>query len=641
MEKPRIMVVEDESIIALSLQRKLTNLGYQVPTVVPSGEEALEQVASSPLDLILMDIMLKGEMDGIETAKQIQQTHSIPIVYLTSYSDKQTFQQAKQTAPAGYLSKPFDERRLQIAIEMALYKHAVERKLREGRQKFETTLTSIGDAVITVDGQGKLSFLNPATEAIIGWSPTEAQGQELHLVLPALEGETQITFSWLQKKLLGNARPVHLSTQTTIYAQDDSVKPIDLTASPILSEEGDLLGIVIVIRDITKRKQMEDALKRAAQELSEKNTRLQLTMERMSVLSQMNDSLHACQSLDEAHEEIGRSLPKIFPEHNGMISVCDDSQEQCHTIRVWGNSPTMVFGQAFQATQCKAACMQKAQLSSNCDPKESCDLANLASSSPYLCVPIASQTELFGILHLHLPEGLPQFWYTESKKLAQQAAESMKLSLANIKLRHMLQEQSVRDPLTGVFNRRYLEETVTRELSRAQREGYLVSLVMLDIDFFKRLNDTHGHQAGDLVLQELSQLLQSNTRKGDIICRYGGEEFVVVLVGASPAMALLRAEEWRKQFSKLLIEYKGEKLQSTISLGVATYPVHAPANGDILRSADLALYEAKASGRNTVVVWENPASNINTPLSNSFREENEHAPKHNQPLPLLFTKGET
>lgn len=171
-------------------------------------------------------------------------------------------------------------------------------------------------------------------------------------------------------------------------------------------------------------------------------------------------------------------------------------------------------------------------------------------------------------------------------------------------LQERLREQAIRDPLTGLFNRRYLDEMLNRELARSERQSAPISLVMLDLDHFKKINDTHGHQAGDIILRLLGDLLDDLVRAGDIVCRYGGEEFVVVMPGAPLEIATHRAEEWRLAFGLMSVQYQGATLQTTLSAGVATYPQHARSAEQLLRAADQALYQAKQTGRNRVVGWK-------------------------------------
>lgn len=185
--------------------------------------------------------------------------------------------------------------------------------------------------------------------------------------------------------------------------------------------------------------------------------------------------------------------------------------------------------------------------------------------------------------------------------------EQLSAHLAEIESLHeTLREQAIRDALTGLYNLRFLTESMKREIAQATRDKVPLSVVLMDIDHFKVFNDTYGHKAGDEVLQALGKILSSKTRAGDIACRYGGEEFMVIMPSAHPQEAFRRAEQWRKIFASTHITNKGQVLSATLSAGVATFPDHGTTDDDIWRAADNALYKAKSAGRNCVVVYENP-----------------------------------
>lgn len=187
------------------------------------------------------------------------------------------------------------------------------------------------------------------------------------------------------------------------------------------------------------------------------------------------------------------------------------------------------------------------------------------------------------------------------------ANERLKGQLSEIEaLQARLRDQAIRDPLTGLFNRRYLTETLQRELARCAREGRPLTVVMLDVDHFKALNDAFGHETGDRMLQELGRFLGDETRHGDVACRFGGEEFVVVLPGASALAAAARAQVWRSAFERLVIPHQGHDVGVTLSMGVAECPTHATSADELLRASDVALYDAKRQGRNRVVVASRP-----------------------------------
>ena len=221
-----------------------------------------------------------------------------------------------------------------------------------------------------------------------------------------------------------------------------------------------------------------------------------------------------------------------------------------------------------------------------------------------------AQGEALGIVSLQMRAGqdqqepVPRSSGEQERQLAAVLAEQVALALGNLKLKESLKNQSICDPLTGLFNRRYMEESLEREFSRANRNKTSLAIVMMDLDHFKRFNDTFGHQAGDTLLRAFGDLLKRNTRGQDIACRYGGEEFALVLTDTTLTGALQRSEILRQQVKQLSVEYAGQLLGAvSISMGVALFPDHGITMGDVLRASDQALYCAKREGRDRVSVW--------------------------------------
>src|ERR1700722_5632549 len=230
----------------------------------------------------------------------------------------------------------------------------------------------------------------------------------------------------------------------------------------------------------------------------------------------------------------------------------------------------------------------------------------------YLCVPLIAHGETLGILYLEEMTSLKdlspqamQFEQTIISRRANAVAERISFALANLKLRELLRNQSIRDPLTGLFNRRYLEESLTRELNRANRTGRIVSLVMLDLDHFKHFNDTFGHQVGDILLKEVAGVIKRRGRAGAFACRYGGEEFSLILAEVDTEGTYKCVESIRESIKHLSLHHRGQTLGTiTVSAGIATFPTHGSTMEDLIRCADEALYRAKKSGRDCISVYE-------------------------------------
>lgn len=258
---PRIMVVEDEGIIAQDIKNCLEGLGYIVPDVVFTGKEAILRAEELRPDLVLMDIVLKGDIDGIETAAEIRKKYNIPIVYLTAYEDDRTLKRAKMTEPLGYILKPFEERYLRSSIEMALYKHQMETKLKENERWLAAVLKSVGDAVIVTDEYGFVKFLNPVAEMLTGWTLQEVMGKRINDVMRLLDEDTREPMQNPIEKVLAENITIGRSNHTVLISRDGREITIDHSSSPLRDEKGRITGAVLIIQDITERKISENALR--------------------------------------------------------------------------------------------------------------------------------------------------------------------------------------------------------------------------------------------------------------------------------------------------------------------------------------------------------------------------------------------
>ena len=249
MTSPRILVVEDESILAVYIRTSLESLGYQVTAVVDTGNLALLEVERQRPDLVLMDIRLKGDQDGIETAEKIYERFDVPVVYLTAYADDDTLQRAKQTASYGYLLKPFDEKDLRPAIEIALNRHSLELKLRQRERWFSATLKSIGDAVAVTDVRGQIIYLNPVAQSLTNWSASEALGQDLDRVFSLV---TESGREPRENMALGAIRKgvVVTAGKNILTDRKGQQRPVEISAAPIQDESGSVVGAVLIFREI-------------------------------------------------------------------------------------------------------------------------------------------------------------------------------------------------------------------------------------------------------------------------------------------------------------------------------------------------------------------------------------------------------
>lgn len=259
IESKRVLIVEDESIVALEIQERLMGFGYMA-IIVSSGEEAIKKAGEFHPDIILMDIMLKGGMDGIEAAGRIRKSMDIPIVYLTAFSDETTIERAKNTQPFGYLIKPFQARELNVTLELALYKHYMERRLRESEKWLNATLKSIGDAVITTDGKGIIKLINPYAEALTGWKHESAVGRPIGEVFNVISAKTGEKADDPMNKLVREGNFFGLSEDTILLSKNGNRMPVEIIGYPILGDQNELAGSVIVFYDLIERKKVEKTI---------------------------------------------------------------------------------------------------------------------------------------------------------------------------------------------------------------------------------------------------------------------------------------------------------------------------------------------------------------------------------------------
>jgi len=250
MATSRVMIVEDESILALYIKNSLENLGYTVVTLVDNGEEAIQKASELQPDLVLMDIRIRGDMDGIDTAEYIYEQFDIPVVYLTAHADENTLQRAKLTKPYGYVLKPFEEEELRPAIEIALHRHKLEMKLRTSERWLATTLKAITDALVVTDLRGAVTYMNPVAEQVTGWLLVEAAGRDLMEIVNVMDGASGAPVYNPALKVIQQGMVVALD-DLALTARDGAEKRIESSAAPIRDEKGAVVGAVLIFRDVT------------------------------------------------------------------------------------------------------------------------------------------------------------------------------------------------------------------------------------------------------------------------------------------------------------------------------------------------------------------------------------------------------
>lgn len=318
----------------------------------------------------------------------------------------------------------------------------------------------------------------------------------------------------------------------------------------------------------------------------------------------------ACMSVEEACHITMDWFKRQFPEISGDISLFSENREHLETIVSWSEERSQ--GDSFRHSDCWAIRRGRPHhFGAGCEAGIApCQHYEAGGDDWHLCLPLMASGEALGLIHFHGPSKPLDHTGDSTAEGAQQdcdldgISESLSMAISSLNLRKTLQDQAIRDPLTQLFNRRYLEYTLQRELYQAERAGAPLAIAIMDVDHFKKFNDQFGHDAGDVLLKNVGAVLLKHMRGGDIACRFGGEEFALVYPGMPRDVAITRLETIREQIGKLSLSHRGTALDAvTISAGIAIYPEHGQDIESLINSADQALYRSKESGRNQVTIW--------------------------------------
>jgi diguanylate cyclase (GGDEF)-like protein len=381
----------------------------------------------------------------------------------------------------------------------------------------------------------------------------------------------------------------------------DYTGQLEGTHGLIETNEPDFAKVADAFNDMAVRLSTE-AIRRAEAEetLRSKARELQTHSERLNMVRRMADRLQSCTDEVEFSSVINTFAPELMHGHPGMLFLLNEAHNLLHVGCEWSNPQSSV--KEFTPADCWGLRRGQEHLSGDGQVEVDCGHIIPTDGKRHRCLPLIAQSETVGLLYLEAPSAEPIERRAGGEGVTYMVRETMALGLVNLRLREKLRSQSVRDPLTGLFNRRYLDESLDLELERARRAESPVAVIMADIDHFKSFNDTFGHDAGDHVLKIVADVLARSMRKGDVAGRYGGEEFLLLMPGTDLEPAIARAEMLRETVSALEAGYGGRKLgRITASFGVAVFPNDGDTGAAVIQSADKSLYVAKEGGRDRVV----------------------------------------
>lgn len=358
------------------------------------------------------------------------------------------------------------------------------------------------------------------------------------------------------------------------------------------------VAVLNISQELEHRKRLDKRLQDSEAQLKSQLTELQDRRKEILQLAELSEFLQSCFDLSEAYTNLSEMMRQILPGTSGAILTISESKNLVEPVSTWGD--TEKVQEIFAPSDCWSIRRGRPFFMSDFHEGHlHCQHIESPFPSQAFCVPMMAQGDALGLLHV-TTSGSAKL-SDEKQSLTIAVAEHIAIAIANLKLRETLKSQSIRDPLTGLFNRRYMEESMERERVRAERVSQNLSVLMLDVDQFKLFNDTFGHSAGDEVLKELGQYLKGTLQNSDIACRYGGEEFMLLLPDTSPEDAAARADQMREEIRRLPMQYQDRPISSiTISIGVASFPQDGNTMKAVLKAAESALYKAKQEGRDRV-----------------------------------------
>ncbi len=488
----------------------------------------------------------------------------------------------------------FEVEVLRVAADIlgaSIQNQKTESSLRESEERQRAIINAMPDLILLMDREGRYVDVYAKDVNLLAAPPEQLIGRTVNEMVPA-----EVARIWdsacIQARATGNVVQCeytlnlggtehYFDARITCYREDETLA---------------------IVRDITERKQSEETIMRANEQLKTWVSELEQRNHETILLNRMGDMLQSCLSLTEAYMVIRQYCQQLFKDISGVLYIFEEGKDILETVTNWGEgskgmplvSPDMCWGlrrgrihkvnHEFGGLKCHHLW----------NPDE------LVEDISYLCIPMIAQGETLGLLHLRADQAGV---IDRCENLATTVGEQLALALSNLRLRQLLQSQSVRDGLTNLYNRRYMQETLEREMSRARRYQSSLVVVMTDIDRFKTYNDTYGHEVGDVALQEISLLLMSTIRKEDVACRYGGDELAIILPGATIPDAMQRIEQFRQAIRRLHMGGVDEFGPITLSYGVACYPNDGSTQKELLKAADLALYQAKQQGRDRAVAY--------------------------------------
>ncbi len=681
MTSEQVLIVEDEAIVALDLSHCISKLGYTIVGIVRSGEDAVEKAQSLHPDVVLMDIHLAGMMDGIEAAEMIRQLLDVPIIYLTAYADDDTVQRAILTQPFGYIRKPFEERDLQLAIEMALYKHKAEIALRTAKDELENRVKErtfqLAEKVNALEALHRIGVamssaldLPSLLNIVVQEAATLLSAKSCSILLPD-DNTGEMVFKASIDPIVGMRIPPGQGIVSRVFrektlqiindvgtdpdyynriAQESSHYTHSMIAVPLLldnnaigvleainkqqgaftPQDGELLMTMashaaIEIENARLYDQLQEHAATLQIRVAQRTEELARSSELLSALSQVASQFETTSDYELVLKTIGLELANLgvscfvilreagydqwVVKFISLESIIISRIQKLIGVKLSGFHVPINQYPMYQ----KLILERQTQYFADADTfaekvlpglsghirQKVIQICNLSPDVKAALFPLGTQEQVLGILALW-GEGLQESYLPSFSIFAGQAANAIN----SARLYAETQRMALTDSLTEAYNRRGLSYLGGREIDRVVRFGHPLAIIMFDLDYFKIINDSHGHPIGDQVLIGLVKRCQKAIREVDILGRYGGEEFLVLMPETELDAAYQAAERLRRSIEEKPFPTDVGEISLTVSLGVTWTKYGTETLDTLIVQADKALYVAKQSGRNKVEFFD-------------------------------------
>jgi len=546
LSNTKILIAEDERIVALDLQLRLENAGYQVVASVIKGEDAVQKAFDTLPDLAIMDIHLKGTLDGISAADEIHMKLDIPVVYLTSYDNKSTLERAKHSKAYAYLIKPFEERTLLSTIEVALYKHSLDREVKQREEHFRRLIENITDLIVVIDNNKTITYASPSVETILSYPTEKFVGNNFFDFchpsdLPDLTNVCEAAMH----------PPGQIWTiEHHLLMSNGSYLTVLTTGKYVIEKENSFT--ILNSHNITEAKAASEALRVNEERfrgIVERNFDAIISLDMDGNVTYVSPSAERISGY-QADEIVGKSFFSFL--------VASDLGKF-----------TNVFSKSLKGEIVEGAV--------NTLVRKDGQLIYIESN----IIPVLKDGNVVGIQGIFRD-------ITERKQ-------------SELELQHI----ATHDYLTNLPNSRFFLEHLEKAIARARRSQLYVALLYLDLDGFKNVNDTFGHTTGDYLLKMVARRLEDRIRKADIVSRLGGDEFAILMADIHSlnnvdnlAKRLHRAMQAPFQFGNVCTNI-------TISIGISTFPCDTKDAHALIQLADRAMYNSKTMGKNRFSYFSN------------------------------------